>query len=64
MRHIYVCIRICRTDGVSVENSRGTHTQHAQLRPIDGHHGPGDFEKENREPRKYIIFLRRPQKLL
>lgn len=45
------------TDGISVEDSPGTHCQHAQLRPIHGQHGAGDFEEENRQPGKHRFGL-------
>jgi len=37
------------SDGLSVENSRNPHYQHAQLRSNDGQHGAECFEKENRQ---------------
>lgn len=54
--YYYYCIRngclVLFVDGVSIEDSSGTHHQHAQLRTIHGHNGPGDFEEENRQSGK------------
>jgi len=37
------------SDGLSVADSRNSHTQHAQLCANDGQHGAGCIEEENRQ---------------